>query len=562
MDLYLREVRKVFDYEFSAGESQVHTPSSFTPPLHFTIGLIVGVSGCGKTRYLESLKTHKLIDLQVWDDSKTVIENIDVDPSNSITKLLAAGFSSVPQWFLKYSDLSEGQKFRANIAKCLTRDNLAIDEFTSKLDRLTARNTAHNVHRYVHTNNLAKIIIASPFRDIIPYLRPDWVYDMSSESTFFPSTTERRWAFELRENLDSLRDIDTCLLLILQSDMKTWEKYKKYHYLSSGILNNGEYWELFTMCENTPLAIGYIVITPLPLKDFRAKREHRLVILPEVQGMGIGIALSEFMGEMYTRNGYRYYCKTSHPKLGLYRDKHPEKWRPSTYNGKSGKGNKLSNRLFRKRNGLPYQNSEDVREVVIDMKTNKPIQNKYDESMEKVYYCHEYFSENATSAAIVQKPNTPATTSHPILSPKNEPREMLLYNQGWKPTILSGVLTLMETQAIVRFRQNKTYFQYSELGRENAKSIATQFLELTNMEHLNPNLYKQVDDSTILVMINRTIIISFHPHFLPTIKCKKLFYRNDTTSKRIYYNSRDDNHKKRVYLDTQMEYEIVEEHVN
>lgn len=555
----MEAVKKIFDYDFAVNGQNSHDLDSFTPPTHFTIGLISGVSGCGKTKWLQSLAHYHLIDLTSgWDENKTVIENIDTNPEDSITKLLSSGFSSVPQWFLKYSELSEGQKFRAGIAKHLIKNQIAIDEFTSKLDRLTARNTAHNVHQYAHTKGLNCIIVASLFRDIIPYLRPDWIYDMSTKTYIQTETinSPKRWSFQFGGDV---LDIDSGILSLVKSDMKAWEKYKRYHYLSSSILNNGEYWELYTMCENIILAIGYIVVTPLPLKDFRAKREHRLVILPEVQGMGIGVALSEFMGEHYTRNGYRYYCKTSHPKLGVYRNKHPEKWRPSTYNGKVSKGNKLSDRLFRKRNGLPYQSSgEEVNEVIIDMKTNKPIQKRFSDGAEKVYYCHEYYTENSTSAAAIPKQNKKEVSQSQ--TPSINDVCTTLHSQGWKPSTMSGVMTLTNHQVIVRFRQKKTYFRYSDYSgsSDNATKAATQFLELSNMTHLNPNLIRHGEDGTILLMVDTDLVISFHTDEFHIIKDKKLSYRRDTTTKRIYLSSMIDNRKKRIYLDDIMKYTIVD----
>lgn len=565
MTLYLSKVRTMFDYDRLCENIPSYNTATFAPPNEYHIGLVLGFSGCGKTQYLKSLNSHALLDLYTgWDSEQTVIENVDESPDESIARLLASGFSSVPQWFLKYSDLSEGQKFRAGIAKHLVSGNVAIDEFTSKLDRLTARNTAYNVHRYVHSRGLKGIIIASPFRDIVSYLRPDWIYDMSTLSYLIqPIYPLRKWTFAIVESVERVTDIDMGILYFLKSDMKTWDKYKQYHYLSSSILNNCEYWELYTKCENTTLAIGFIAIAPLPLKDFKAKREHRLVILPEVQGMGIGIAVSEYMGEQYIQRGYKYYCKTSHPKLGRYRNAHPEKWRPSTYNGKVSKGNKLSDRLFRKRNGLPYHQDAEVNEVVIDMKTMKTIHNRYNDSTEKVYYCHEFYTDNAISRTISETISVPVvrTMSAPP-TVKNTNETDILIAQGWKPSSISGVMTITQTQAIVRFQQRKTYFKYDEYGGnvDKAKDAAMKYLERINIEHQNPNLYRVVmdgDREVAHVMIDRTLIICFDSNQLDTVCGKKLFYRKDTANKRIYYTTTVDNRKVRMYLNDVIEYSVL-----
>lgn len=46
-----------------------------------------------------------------------------------------------------------------------------------------------------------------------------------------------------------------------------------------------------------------------------AFRIHRLVVLPDYQGLGIGIALLEEICKLYKRNGLLMYIRTSHLKL-------------------------------------------------------------------------------------------------------------------------------------------------------------------------------------------------------------------------------------------------------
>ena len=65
-----------------------------------------------------------------------------------------------------------------------------------------------------------------------------------------------------------------------------------------------------------------------------ARRGHRTVVLPDFQGMGIGMKLSEWLGERCHMDGYRYYSKTSHPRMGEYRNGSPL-WRGSVKNGKA-----------------------------------------------------------------------------------------------------------------------------------------------------------------------------------------------------------------------------------
>jgi GNAT superfamily N-acetyltransferase len=56
------------------------------------------------------------------------------------------------------------------------------------------------------------------------------------------------------------------------------------------------------------------------------KRCHRLVILPDYQGVGLGrIFLNEVAG-LYKKNKYRFYLTTSQPAL-IYPLKNDENWK-------------------------------------------------------------------------------------------------------------------------------------------------------------------------------------------------------------------------------------------
>jgi len=45
------------------------------------------------------------------------------------------------------------------------------------------------------------------------------------------------------------------------------------------------------------------------------KREHRTVCLPDFQGVGIGNAMSEYIGSMCKALGFRFMSQTSHPSM-------------------------------------------------------------------------------------------------------------------------------------------------------------------------------------------------------------------------------------------------------
>lgn len=47
------------------------------------------------------------------------------------------------------------------------------------------------------------------------------------------------------------------------------------------------------------------------------------MILPDYQGMGFGVRLSDAIATMFLSQGKRYFSKTVHPRMGEYRNRSP-----------------------------------------------------------------------------------------------------------------------------------------------------------------------------------------------------------------------------------------------
>jgi GNAT superfamily N-acetyltransferase len=78
--------------------------------------------------------------------------------------------------------------------------------------------------------------------------------------------------------------------------------------------------------------VGFVASMTYPSGTVQnAWREHRLVIHPDYQGFGFGPRLSEIVAQHYLDNGKRYFSKTSHPRLGGYRDS-SKLWKPTSKN--------------------------------------------------------------------------------------------------------------------------------------------------------------------------------------------------------------------------------------
>lgn len=108
------------------------------------IGLIVGPSGSGKTSIGSKIFNEPIYDLYSgWDSNKPIIDCIAPDGDfNTVTGMLSAvGLGDVPAWLRPFNVLSNGEKFRAGLARlaCERPERAVVDEFTSVIDRQIAK---------------------------------------------------------------------------------------------------------------------------------------------------------------------------------------------------------------------------------------------------------------------------------------------------------------------------------------------------------------------------------------------------------------------------------------
>jgi ABC-type glutathione transport system ATPase component len=147
------------------------------------IGLIVGPSGSGKTSIGKQLfGGGKIIDLYGgWDTDKPIIDSISPSGDfDTVTGALAnVGLGDVPSWLRPFHALSNGQQFRAGLARIITDapSEVIVDEFTSVIDRQIAKIGAMAFSKGWRRNKGKKIVLLACHYDIIEWLQPDWVFD-------------------------------------------------------------------------------------------------------------------------------------------------------------------------------------------------------------------------------------------------------------------------------------------------------------------------------------------------------------------------------------------------
>lgn len=88
--------------------------------------------------------------------------------------------------------------------------------------------------------------------------------------------------------------------------------FSKYHYLS----HNHNHAARVFIAQADENIVGFISVLHFPHpKHKRYKKVHRLVVLPDYQGLGIGIKLLELIGDIYLKDNFIFGITTNSPSL-------------------------------------------------------------------------------------------------------------------------------------------------------------------------------------------------------------------------------------------------------
>lgn len=309
IDEIVTEICRNFDFPFD-GTSSFICPDINVPKSPFGIGLIVGPSGSGKSTLLRQFGSQEDV---FWDENKAVVSHFE-NATVAQKMLSAVGLNSIPSWVRPYHVLSTGEKFRADTARKL-KNGAVIDEFTSVVDRNVARSCSVSLRRYINQSGITGIVLATCHYDVIDWLQPDWVFDTFTGS-FAGRGAERRPSIAL--------EITPC-------DSSEWSAFHSHHYLTGKLNKSARCW----IVKWDGVKVAFVSALSFPNGNFKnAWREHRTVVLPDFQGLGIGVAASDAVASMFKGLGCRYFSKTSHPKFGKYRNESPM-WRATSKNNKS-----------------------------------------------------------------------------------------------------------------------------------------------------------------------------------------------------------------------------------
>ena len=301
LDDALLEISSAADYEFD-GVSSFQVPS-FIPPESFELGVIIGPSGTGKSSLLKHFgEVHH----RAWKNERAVASQVDVNT------LMSLGLSSIPSLCRPYHVLSEGEKHRADIASALDSGCRVFDEFTSVVHRTLARSISIGLRKLIKDRDISNVVLATCHKDVCEWLDPSWVFN-----TFDGTLSKRRL------------ERQPITFKLLPCSTKAWAAFKNHHYLTHEINKSAYCWILIDSKDNI---IGFSSAIAFPNQSIKnGWREHRTVILPDYQGMGLGARLSNMVAQMFLDRGKRYFSKTAHPKLGEHRER-SILWRATAHN--------------------------------------------------------------------------------------------------------------------------------------------------------------------------------------------------------------------------------------
>ncbi len=273
------------------------------------IVLLVGPSGSGKTTALDQVErrfagARKVRRLSFPDDAAVVDHIAPWAPlAEALSILTACGLGEAPLWVRPFGTLSDGEKFRARLARALAlhaRVNgaapLLCDEFCSTLHRRVAKAMSYCLHK-VATRRGLSVVVACNHDDIIADLQPHTIVRLLGRGRCEIEECQpgRQRPFSLRRRLR-----------IERGCKRDYDAFASMHYRATDELGFVD--KVFVLRDGAggePVGIVVYAHAPLELSmrnrvtnglfarnPKRVNRSlrilRRLVIHPDLRGCGIG----------------------------------------------------------------------------------------------------------------------------------------------------------------------------------------------------------------------------------------------------------------------------------
>ena len=258
---------------------------------------ITGDSGAGKSILLQAIHNdlgEQAIDLTeiTIDPDQPIIETIGKTLQQSIELLSKVGLNDAFLFLCTYNQLSDGQKYRYKIAKLIESQKQwwLLDEFTSCLDRDTAKIIAYNLQKIARQNGKA-LITATTQNDLAEDLKPNILihkrFGQEINITYYPNPTPTECSITKQMNIEP-------------GTINDWNKLSPFHYRAHTISIPRK---IYRMVRGEELC-GVIVYTYPPLTCYgrrftlakmtlkqtnqQLSTINRIVIHPKYRTIGLG----------------------------------------------------------------------------------------------------------------------------------------------------------------------------------------------------------------------------------------------------------------------------------
>lgn len=264
------------------------------------IGVIVGPSGSGKTSMGRQFWGAEALYAPRWPGDEPVIDAIT--PGGSFDEVTAAlssvGLGSVPTWLRPYQVLSNGEQFRANLARLIAEApaKAVLDEFSSVVDRQIAQIGAGAFAKAWRRTGGQAVLLSCHY-DVLDWVQPDWVFDTGT-GQFTRGSLWRRPRI----------DVD-----LWQTNWRHWDAFEPHHYLTLPKMIAATNY-VATVGGQLVAHVG--VSTRAGMVEARA---CRLVVMPEWQGAGVGLRFLDAVCELWRQGQNRY----NKPMPTLFHTSHP-----------------------------------------------------------------------------------------------------------------------------------------------------------------------------------------------------------------------------------------------
>lgn len=317
-----RQLEGMFDVpraEMSTVEWHGEIPYDAEP---WNVGLIVGPSGAGKSSIARQL-FGDAVDVPLAWGAASVVDDFaagrSMDEISNVCQ--AVGFNTIPAWLRPYAVLSNGERFRVELARRLLEqaDPIVVDEFTSVVDRQVAQIGAHAVQKYVRKHGRQFVGVSCHY-DIVDWLQPDWIFEPHT-MTFTRRCLQRRPALDI---------------VVSPVPYAAWHTFAPFHYLTRELNKAARCYALFVGDRMASFA-GLLHRPHAKVRDITGV--SRLVTLPDWQGLGLAFVLVDALGAAHRAIGRRLHTYPAHPALIHGFDRSP-KWaiegKPAKFASKPG----------------------------------------------------------------------------------------------------------------------------------------------------------------------------------------------------------------------------------